>query len=470
MVIAMPARRYTQHEPTHDWQQIRPLLTDAAQITYEIIRPVILFGVSVTERSEETGMARRTIYAKANLFDQAGMASLVTPDPVPAVAQLDKRTLPPPIRQEIVDLHAEYPALTTNELATICYVRTGHRPSARTVKLVLASGPPPSRHERRYSRYAEMPDAHQRWLAIIRLHYEGWNAKSIAGYLETSRQTVHTILREWGKRQFASLIEQSKAPHQPHTKVTFAAMREIEQLQQNPALGAYRVQAALEQMGIKLSRATCGRVLALHRQLYGLDPPHQGQRPRKEMPFKAHHRHELWTVDFRHLDMVKQFGKKYYCCTILENFSRAVLASAVTEHMDTDAFIAFLYAAIRRHGCPEALVSDHGQVFLSHAAHHIYERLGIRKEEIKRRQPWMSYIEPALYVSWNTLAWYTKHTNILYTRRTSWLSTLIPMPSNGFVTPILPTTNTVVTGSAAKQCSDCLLIRSMPTLAALMIS
>ena len=88
--------------------------------------------------------------------------------------------------------------------------------------------------------------------------------------------------------------------------------------------------------------------------------------------------------------MVKQFGKKYYCCTILENFSRAILASAVTEHMDTDAFIAVLYAAIRRHGCPEALVSDHGQVFLSHAAHHIYERLGIRKEEIKRRQPWIT--------------------------------------------------------------------------------
>jgi hypothetical protein len=59
---------------------------------------VILFGVSVIERAEETGMA-----------------SLVSPDPVPAVAQLDKRTLPPPIRQEIVDLYAEYAALTTNE-------------------------------------------------------------------------------------------------------------------------------------------------------------------------------------------------------------------------------------------------------------------------------------------------------------------------------------------------------------------
>ena len=29
----MPKRRYEQREPTHDWQQIRPLLKDTAQIT-----------------------------------------------------------------------------------------------------------------------------------------------------------------------------------------------------------------------------------------------------------------------------------------------------------------------------------------------------------------------------------------------------------------------------------------------------
>ncbi len=37
----MPKRRYERREPTHDWQQIRPLLKDGAQITYEILRPVL---------------------------------------------------------------------------------------------------------------------------------------------------------------------------------------------------------------------------------------------------------------------------------------------------------------------------------------------------------------------------------------------------------------------------------------------
>jgi len=37
------------------WQQIRPLLKDPAQITYEIIRPVILWGETPKERAAETG-------------------------------------------------------------------------------------------------------------------------------------------------------------------------------------------------------------------------------------------------------------------------------------------------------------------------------------------------------------------------------------------------------------------------------
>ena len=115
----MPKRKYQKHEPTHNWQEIRPLLEDATQLKYEIIRPVVLLGQTPKERGAETGVAPRTIYYQANLFDQAGMASLLPPEPLPPVSKQDKRTLPPHIRQEIVDLHAEYRELRPNELATI---------------------------------------------------------------------------------------------------------------------------------------------------------------------------------------------------------------------------------------------------------------------------------------------------------------------------------------------------------------
>jgi hypothetical protein len=91
----MPKQRYERREPTHEWSQIRPLLKDPTQIHYEILRPIVLFGVSPKERAEETGISKSSLYAKANLFDQAGMASLLPPVPPPEISKQDKRTLPP---------------------------------------------------------------------------------------------------------------------------------------------------------------------------------------------------------------------------------------------------------------------------------------------------------------------------------------------------------------------------------------
>ena len=65
----MPKCRYERHEPTYEWQQIQLLLKDTAQINYEVIRPVILWGAMPKERGAETGVSPRTIYYRAKLFD-----------------------------------------------------------------------------------------------------------------------------------------------------------------------------------------------------------------------------------------------------------------------------------------------------------------------------------------------------------------------------------------------------------------
>lgn len=127
-----------RREPTHEWLQIRSHLKDTTQIKYELIRPVILFGVSAKERAAETGEPRSSIHYQANLFDVSGIASLLPPEPPPPVPKLDKRILPPPMRQAIVDLHTEYPQHHVDEIARIMYIQFGRRPSAQTIKLTLA--------------------------------------------------------------------------------------------------------------------------------------------------------------------------------------------------------------------------------------------------------------------------------------------------------------------------------------------
>ncbi len=197
----MPRRTRQRREPTEDWQQLRLLAEWPEQEASELIRPIVLFGQSPAERAKQTGAAERTLRRRATHFDSVGMASLFgTTEPRTIERDQDRRVLPPHLRQLIVDLAVEYPALRPKELARICYIASGRRPSPHTIKRVLADGPSPSQTGRRYPPYHEITDPAEARLAIIRLHSEGWTVTSIAGYLATSRQTIYTILREGSPR------------------------------------------------------------------------------------------------------------------------------------------------------------------------------------------------------------------------------------------------------------------------------
>jgi transposase InsO family protein len=181
-------------------------------------------------------------------------------------------------------------------------------------------------------------------------------------------------------------------------KVTLAAIEEVRKLAQNPQIGAFRAHAALKQKGFDLSRATCGRILVRVREIYGYDKPKSGGGAKKSMPFASSRHHEFWTADVRYLDMLDEellADGMVYAITILENYSRALLASALTRRQDLNAFLSVLYRAIQHYGPPEAFVTDSGSVFLANRAQAIYRALGIRKLEIEKGQPWQSYLQTA---------------------------------------------------------------------------
>ena len=70
---------------------------------------------------------------------------------------------------------------------------------------------------------------------MIRLHADGWNAKSIAGYLDVSRKTVHEILQRFAQEQFAGLEDKSHA-RASLRKVDIETIQEIKKLSENPLL------------------------------------------------------------------------------------------------------------------------------------------------------------------------------------------------------------------------------------------
>lgn len=384
------------------WQQLELVLTSPEQRIYEVLRPIVLFGQSAAERARETNTLERTLNRQVLRFEARGMASLF---PVPPTTH---RELPANLRHLILELKAEHLPFRPHELATICYVRLGRRPSPHTIKRVLGEHVVTPPGTRRFPPYHQIANPVERRRAVLRLHSEGWNKKSIADYLQITRVTVYETLRRWAEEGVAGLFPKSRRPKRPVRKVTLTTLARILTLQRNPRLGAFRIHAALKQEGIDLSPATCGRILAVNRRLYKHDRP-AVEHAKKTMPFAAQRRHQFWSIDIRYLDMHQLGGGNIYCFCILENYSRMVLAWLITRTQDLTAYLMVLYAAIEAHGCPKAIVTDGGSVFQAKHVQHIYRTLGIRHERIEKRKPWQNYIETMFNVQRRMADWHFVH-------------------------------------------------------------
>lgn len=123
----------------------------------------------------------------ADEFERSGMASLFAREKPPEPPEAEResaRFLPKEMRQLIVDLYAELPTMSWREIAEICYIRTGRKPSHHSVKQVIATSLSSSLKARRYQPWEMIPDPAERRLAVIRLHAEGWSITSIAQYLQ----------------------------------------------------------------------------------------------------------------------------------------------------------------------------------------------------------------------------------------------------------------------------------------------
>ena len=384
------SRRRRRVEPTDEWEQIELLCGWPEQRAYELIRPMVLFGAPANGRSEETGASSgRTLRRRAARFEAEGMESLFGSDAA------RRRRLPPAMRRLIVDLKAEHPGLNPNEISRVCYVRFGRRPARKTVKRVLAEEPLPLRFVRRFPPYHETPGRRDGRAAVVALHADGWSAKAISSYLRVGSSTVYRILKRWAEEGPEGLEDKPHGRPPGVRKVTLKAMEAIRRFQENPNLGEFRIHAALAQIGIHLSPRTCGRILALNRELYGLEKPRGPVKEKKEMPFAARRRHQFWSADIRYVDN-GSVGGRAYVVSVLDNHSRAILASAVTRTQDLASYLSVLYAAVERYGSPEALVTDGGGVFRARQARAVYEALGIAKHEIERGRPWQNFHEKAL--------------------------------------------------------------------------
>jgi putative transposase len=390
----MPKAQRGRRKRTDNYHLLREWCRTPEQRLYEEIRPITLFGVPPAERAQETGLAESTLRRAAAAFDTHGMISLFRP--TKAQREDHHRSLPVPMRQLIVDLKAEYPAFTLGEIANVCAIQfEGRQPSKHTVKEVLADGPPPSRMARQFPRYEEISEPEERRLAVIRLHAQGWSIATIARYLDVSRPTIYAVLKRWVEEGVRGLADKSHAnTSKPGVDLPTRNLMRKKQ-EENPLLGEYRMFGALKQLGISVPPRTCGRIMAQHRQLYGLHPPPKDAHKPKPHPFSATFRHERWCLDIRYMEKqrIPEIKGPFYVITVMDAFSRAILSSAILQGQDLACVLIVLYAAVERFGTPKALITDNGGVFRAKQLLAICEALDIEKEYIHPRQSWENLVE-----------------------------------------------------------------------------
>ncbi len=79
--------------------------------------------------------------------------------------------------------------------------------------------------------------------------------------------------------------------------------------------------------------------------------------------------------------------------SVLENYSRACLASKISATQNGWDYLEVLFAALSAFGAPSMIGSSGGGQFQSNQAMDVYAALGMRKERIEPGQAWQNSVE-----------------------------------------------------------------------------
>lgn len=386
-------------ETTEDFSQLRLRFIDPVQHDYELVRPVVLFAQPIAARSRETETERTTVGDKARRFVTEGMLGLV--DQRKGRSGRKGHQYPVPVANYILYLKQLYPPIAYREIARIVGRKFGYKTNHHTVKNFLARNPVPIQLEFALETFHEFEDAYQARWTVVRMHYEGWKKKSIAGLLKLSERHVARLIKAFERDGFAGLEDKrTRPPNHPHNQLTLPFLEDVFAVQQEyPRAGRFRVHGILEKkLGEDTpSEGSVGRAMAYNRVLKGApgpwpppSPDRSGEEP-TPLPYEPLFRHHYWFIDVRYL--VKLDGRWTYSICIIEGYSRKILAGMASEYQDELAVLQLLHAAFSEYGCPEGLVSDNGSVFTANAYDQLLRKLDIEPCYIEKRQSWQNLIE-----------------------------------------------------------------------------
>lgn len=329
--------------PVEDFGQLRLKFTDPVQHQYEVIRPIVLFSETITERSQQTGIERTQVGEKAKRFVQQGMFGLV--DQRIGKAGRKRHQYPEAVAAHIFYLKQLYPPIHYREIVRIIERKFDYKTNHHTVKSFLDRYPIPVQLELDFTDFHSFEDAYQARWTVVRMYYQGWHKRSIAGCLKLSRRHVYEIIEAFERDGFAGLEDQWTRPaNHPANQLTLPFLKELLEVQNEyPRAGRFRIRGLLEKQYQEQDRdekppseATVGRAMALNRQYHGAPGPWQSKKDGiepdttpKYLLYRPQYRHEFWFIDLRYLVQLEDHW--IYSLCIIEGYSRTILAGMASE-------------------------------------------------------------------------------------------------------------------------------------------
>jgi len=217
----------------------------------------------------------------------------------------------------------------------------------------------------------------------------------------TGRSTIYRLLAIYRKHGYEGLLPKPRDDRGRSRRAGTKAWvgYAIGLLYEQPERSLLQLETYLraEFANYALSRSTLRRQLHAHPAFAGAQRLRSGKKSKLRDLYEAGHPHEGWQLDGKGpfaVRLVDGTRIQVYVLSVLDDYSRAILAAVVANAEDTEAAIAVVIKAIAKWGVADRFQFDRGSAFDSHAFRNGLAALGVHRNYVVPRSPeWQGKIE-----------------------------------------------------------------------------
>lgn len=207
------------------------------------------------------------------------------------------------------------------------------------------------------------------------------------------RATLFRWVKAYQERGLLGLIPSTRRDKgQPHAEYSAAVAYALGLLYEQPQRSLTQVMAylGLEFPDLELTRSTLHRELSRHPAYEGIRRRRSGKPKKLRNLYQVRTPHELWQMDAKGPFQVKLTCGQHIrvqVLSVLEGFSRSILAAIVAPSESTAAAMRVTRLAVRKYGLASRYQMDRHSAYDSWDFRSALARLGVHRNHVKARNP-----------------------------------------------------------------------------------